>query len=237
MNKKKLQLTVVLMCLLSVGLFAGNLWNQADAIADSSSQILPAVTEITFTETNGYGVAVSKQSAISMMDETKTGRLTSRFFGDSDLKELMQSYSDGLIFTPFSSWVEELSDLEATGTISQVNGVNCEEYYYETTVDKNALFYNYYGDEDGQTIDFSGYVWISLESGAPLKIENDYSVGDFDIVQTLNFTEEDGKIIPETITTNGSETTISKLYGVLEKTDFIIEENIDEVFTASKYSR
>lgn len=237
MKRKILQLAVVFMCLVSAGLFAGTLWDQADAIADSSSHILPAVTDITFMETSEYGIAVTEQKAISMMDESRTGRLTSRFFGDSALEELMRSYSDGLIFTPFSSWVEEFTELEATGTITQINGETCEEYYYETTVDENGLFYHYYGVEAGKTIDFSGYVWISLNSGAPLKIENSYSIGNLDVTQTLHFTEEDGMIIPEMIITNGSEYKTAGAYGILEQTDFTIEERVNEVFSASKYSR
>lgn len=237
MSKKKLQLTVVLMCLISVGLFAGSLWNQADAIADNSSNIVPSLAEITLTETNGYGIAVTEDKATLMMDETRSGRLTSRFFGDSDLEELFYSYSDGLIFTPFSSDVDDFDDLEATGNIAKIDGETCQEYYYEVTVDENELFYNYYGEDTGRTIDFSGYVWISVKSGAPLKIENDYTIGDFDIEQTIEFAEVNGKIIPETITTNGTETKISKLYGILELTDFVVEENISEVFTASSYSR
>ena len=160
MNKKKLQLTVVLMCLISVGLFAGNLWSQADAIADNSSQILPAVTEINYTETNGYGIAVTEKEATLMMDETRSGRLTSRFFGDSDLEDLMYSYSDGLIFTPFSTDVDDFTELEATGSIAQINGETCQEYYYEVTVDENELFYNYYGEEAGKQsifLDMYGY--------------------------------------------------------------------------------
>ncbi|NQT58960.1 MAG: hypothetical protein HQ557_08270 [Bacteroidetes bacterium] len=237
MMSKVIKLTAILLCLATVGLFAGNLWDEANAIADSSSSIVPAFKEIVYTETNGYGVPVIEDSALNLYGETNYGRLTSRYFGDDSLKDLMDSYTDGLIFTPFNSNVSSFEELYSTGTVEKLNGESCEVYYFYLYIDENGFFYMDPMTESGKVMEIEGYVWISLSTGAPLRVENIYSVGSLDIDQNIYFTLENGNNIPEKIVTSGEIEKRSGVYGMLEQSSFQIEETIKDVFTASNYSR
>ncbi|MCF7943670.1 MAG: hypothetical protein K9L21_04495 [Spirochaetia bacterium] len=237
MKKKILMMTGIALLAASAGLFAGNLWDQADSIADESSHIIPAVKEITYAETNGYGITVTEQDALSLFSETYYGRITSRFFGDSAVKAMLDTYSSGLVFTPFSGYVSSFGEQYSTGTIEKIDGDSCEVYYYELTIDKNGFFYQSPYTESGTVMDISGYVWISLATGAPLRVENIYSVGYLDIDQYIDFSFVDGRLIPEQIVTNGTKEKISGIYGMLELLDFTVTETVAEVFSSASYSR
>lgn len=237
MLSKVIKFTVILLCLSTIGLFAGNLWDEADAIADSSSSIVPALKEIVYTETNGYGVPVIEDSALYLYGETTHGRITSRFFGDNSLKNLLDSFTDGLIFTPFNSNVSSFEELYPTGTVEILNGESCEVYYYYLYIDENGFFYMDPMTTSGNVMGIGGYVWISLSTSAPLRVENIYSIGNLDINQNIYFTLDNGTIVPKKIVTSGEVEKISGIYGMYEQYNFLIEETIEEVFTASTYSR
>lgn len=84
----------ILPSLSSAALFAGTTWDAADAIADSSAGLVPAVSEITYTEDNGYGVTIYEDTATLLIQENSFGWLNSRFIGDYAIKDLMDIYTD-----------------------------------------------------------------------------------------------------------------------------------------------
>jgi len=184
------------------------LWDKADAIVDASETYLPGVRQISYQETDGKGNAVYANQAVVLLESLNGGRyIQTREFGDQAIFDLMERYTDGIVFTPFTDNVYAL-DTYDTGVTEMVNDKSCEVYNFELAVDKNLFFYdpNYtpstevigwdasedttlnYVDKDDfvRRIDdddsfdgtLSGSVWIDKVSGAVVKLVNSFTFED-----------------------------------------------------------
>ena len=184
------------------------LWNKADTVMDASETYLPGVRQISYQETDGKGNAVYANQAVVLLESLNGGRyIQTREFGDQAIFDLMDRYTDGIVFTPFTDNVYALNTYD-TGVTEIVDDKSCEVYNYELAVDENLFFYdpNYtpstevigwdesedtslnYVDKDDfvRRIDdddsfdgtLSGSVWIDKVSGAVVKLVNSFTFED-----------------------------------------------------------
>ncbi|MHC1692723.1 MAG: hypothetical protein AB9828_06840 [Sphaerochaetaceae bacterium] len=192
------------------------LWNKADTVMDASETYLPGVRQISYQETDGKGNAVYANQAVVLLESLNGGRyIQTREFGDQAIFDLMDRYTDGIVFTPFTDNVYALNTYD-TGVTEIVDDKSCEVYNFELAVDKNLFFYdpNYtpstevigwdasedttlnYVDKDDfvRRIDdddsfdgtLSGSVWIDKVSGAVVKLVNSFTFEDNGAKGTLS---------------------------------------------------
>ena len=159
---------------------ADALWNKADTIADASEHYLPGIRQISYQETDGKGNTVYADQAVALLKGTNNDRyIEVRKFGNSDIFDLMERYTDGTVMTPF---VDNLYDMDYTytGVTETVNGKSCDVYNFEIALDSNLFQYdpNYTesgillgwdSDEDDFDGSLTGTVWIDKVSGALMK--------------------------------------------------------------------
>lgn len=192
------------------------LWDKADTIMDASETYLPGVRQISYQETDGKGNAVYANQAVVLLESLNGGRyIQTREFGDQAIFDLMERYTDGIVFTPFTDNVYAL-DTYDTGVTEMVNDKSCEVYNFELAVDKNLFFYdpdytpstevigwdasedttlNYVDkddfvrridDDDSFDGTLSGSVWIDKVSGAVVKLVNSFTFEDNGEAGTLS---------------------------------------------------
>jgi hypothetical protein len=230
------------------------LWNKANAIADASEQYLPGVRTIRYQETDGNGNTVFADQAVVLLEGTDNGRyITTREFGSSNIFDLMDRYGDGLIITPFSDAIEELSWTH-TGVSETVNGRSTDAYTFIMAIDANALVYdpNYTdsgvmlgwdADDDDFDGSMTGTVWLDRITGAPVKLVNSFvfadntATGSLAIEQTVYFTYANGIATPSQIVAKGSTSILAGNGGYIHKSNFTITEDQSSFWLNQKFAR
>jgi len=260
-NKKRIVTTILIVSLFLLTATVGaapmneaSLWNKADQIADASESQLPGVRKIAYTETDGQGNALYTDQALVLIEGTNNNRyLTVREYGDSDIFDLMDRYTDGIVFTPFNDNLYDV-DYSYTGVDEMIEGQLTAAYTFSMAYDASLPFYdpNYQESEtilgwDSDDEDFdgsiSGTIWLDKISGAPMKMETVYSLGDntqegtLDLTQTVYYSAVKSLIVPTQIYTEGTLRVVAGNHGQIELTDFQIYEEQTSFWENQKYAK
>ncbi len=228
------------------------LWSKADQIADASELQIPSVRSISYYETDGNGNVVYSDQALVLIEGTANDRyLEVREYGDSEIFDLMDRYTDGLVLTPFNDNMYDV-DYSYTGVDEIINGSQAAVYTFSMAYDEALPFYdpNYEETEtilgwDSDEEDFdgtiTGTIWIDKISGAPLKMETVYSLGDntqsgtLDLTQTVFYTVDNSVVQPSEIYTEGTLRVVAGQKGQINLTDFQIYEQQSNFWENEKF--
>ena len=233
---------------------ASALWEKADDIADSSEQYLPGVRRISYQETDGKGVVVYADQAVTLIEKSHYGRyLQVREFGDVKIFDLMARYTDGLVLTPFSDNVYDM-DYTYTGVTEKVHDTTTEVYTFSMAYDESLPYYdpNYLAsgnilgwdkDEDDFDGTIEGTIWLDKVSGAPIKmvtlyyLEDNSPTGTLSLEQSVYFKSNSTITTPSKISIKGTLTVQAGRKGQIAVTDFTITEEQDAFWYNSKFAR
>ncbi len=215
------------------------LWNKADSIADASESYLPGVRQINYYETDGKGNNVYADQAVVLLEGVNNGRyIQVQEFGDSEIFDLMDRYTDGMIITPFTNNLYAMT-YSSTGVSETINGISTNAYIFTIALDKNLLHYdpNYTASEeilgwDGSDLneDLQGTIWLDRLTGAPVKQVNKFNFpsntqeGTLTIEQTIYFSYENGIVTPNQINTTGKLTIVAGEKGRVLVSNFTMNE-------------
>ena len=238
-GKKIIGIIMVIVCIGSASLFADSLWRIADEIAQESSSLIPAMTEITYGETNGFGVQMTEEEAVILHGENRIGSLTVREFGEDDVFAVIRTFTEGLAFSPFAEGVEEL-EYEQTGRSELVGGIRAVEYEFDLVIDEALIKYDSFV-ESGTDVEIEGSVWIAADEGYAVKVELAYSkydnyTGSLAITQETLFQYEDGQWLPLKTLTKGKQV-FTRPDKTEKRIDFILTEAYAKFFEAESYAR
>lgn len=228
------------------------LWSKADQIADASESQIPSVRSISYYETDGNGNVVYSDQALVLIEGVANDRyLEVREYGDSEIFDLMDRYTDGLVLTPFNDNMYDV-DYSYTGVDEIINGSQAAVYTFSMAYDEALPFYDPNYEETGTILgwdsdeeDFdgtiTGTIWINKISGAPLKMETVYSLGDntqsgtLDLTQTVFYTVDNSVVQPSEIYTEGTLRVVAGQKGQINLTDFQIYEQQSNFWENEKF--
>jgi hypothetical protein len=251
-NKKRIFSTVLIGSLLLLTATVGAspmdevsnekaLWNKADKIADASETQIPGAREISYNETDGKGNVLYSDQALVLIEGAGNNRyLTVREYGDSEIFNLMDRYTDGLVLSPFNDNVYDV-DYSYTGVDETIQKRLTAVYTFSMAYDASLPFYdpNYQEsdtilgwDSDDETFDgtITGTLWLDKITGAPVKMESVISLGDntqsgtLNLSQTVFYSQEKSLILPTQIYTEGTLRTLAGEKGQISLTDFQMYE-------------
>jgi len=249
MNKKIMTCCVAILLVLAAGSLSAaataettsykTLWDKANSIADASESYLPGVRKINYYKTDGKGNNVYADQLVVLLEGRNNGRyIQVQEFGDSEIFNLMDRYTDGMVITPFTNNLHAMS-YSYTGVSETINGISTEAYTFSIALDRNLLHYdpNYTASGeilgwDGSEIngDLQGTIWLDRLTGAPVKQVNSFNFpsntqeGTLTVEQTIYFTYANGTVTPNTINTIGKLTVAAGEKGRILVNNFIMNE-------------
>jgi hypothetical protein len=249
MNKKIMTCCAAILLVTAVGSLSAaatsetpsykTLWDKADSIADASESYLPGIRQINFYETDGKGNNVYADQAVVLLEGVSDGRyIQVQEFGDSEIFDLMERYTDGMIISPFTNNLHAMS-YSSTGVNETIDGITTEVYTFSIALDRNLLNYdpNYTASGeilgwDGSDLDgnLQGTIWLNPLTGAPVKQVNSFNFpsntqeGTLTVEQTIYFTYANGIVTPNAINTTGKLTIAAGEKGRILVSNFTMNE-------------
>jgi len=229
-----------------------SLWNKADQIADASESYIPGVRQISYNETDSNGNVLYTDQALVLLEGTGNDRyLVVREYGDSEIFDLMERYTDGLVLTPFNDNLYDV-DYTYTGVDETLQNTLTAVYTFSMAYDEALPFYdpNYQETEnilgwDADDEDFdgtiTGTIWLDKISGTPVKMETELYLedntqeGTLDVSQTVMFSQNKSIVEPSQIYTEGTLRVVAGQEGQISLTDFQIYEQQSNFWENQKF--
>ncbi len=229
-----------------------SLWNKADQIADASETQIPSVRKISYNETDGNGTVLYSDQALVLIEGTNNNRyLSVREYGDDDIFDLMDRYTDGLVLTPFNDNIYDV-DYSYTGVDEMIQKKLAAVYTFSMAYDAALPFYNpnyqesetilgWDSDEEDFDGSITGTIWLDKITGAPMKMETVLSLedntqaGTLSLTQTVYYSQGKSTVLPTEIYTEGTLRQVAGKQGQISLTDFQLYEQQSDFWENSKF--